>query len=175
MTMPVRLGDLAKIIGKSPGAIRRYFEFGAMLPTTASGARSVTDRHRYSTADIARLLQIRSLIESGLTLATVAKELDRDPDLGLVDALQEIADTIEQHETRLRRGRQALNKVIADCATRRLDDSHGGDHILAANGQPVDPSPTFRALRALESEGSAESVSETLLAHTGAAIKTHLS
>lgn len=102
----MRSAELAGLVGTTVRTLRHYHRIGLLdePPRTASGYRE------YGLPHLVRLLQVRRLVDLGLSLDAVAQALDgpatrRD---GLLDALDaELAARIEQ----LQRRRAALRTV----------------------------------------------------------------
>lgn len=75
----MQIGELASKTGASPRALRHYEERGLLVPErTSGGYRS------YSQDDIVRVAQIKTMIDAGLTTASIQRYIAcaRDGDHG---------------------------------------------------------------------------------------------
>lgn len=89
----IRIGELAALAGVSTRAIRHYHRIG-LLPEPARGPNGY---RRYGQVDAVRLLQVRRLVELGLSLDEVADAMSGDDDADLREVLAELdADLARQ-------------------------------------------------------------------------------
>nr|WP_042194032.1 MerR family transcriptional regulator [Kibdelosporangium sp. MJ126-NF4]CEL21033.1 regulatory protein, MerR [Kibdelosporangium sp. MJ126-NF4]CTQ95453.1 Transcriptional regulator, MerR family [Kibdelosporangium sp. MJ126-NF4] len=95
----VTTGQAAAFAGVTIKTIRHYHQHGLLdePPRDSSGYR------RYGSADLLRLVQVRTLAAAGVPLAEVAGLLDADPDqfaAALVDVEQRLTDRINELHAR---------------------------------------------------------------------------
>ena len=97
----MRIRELADLVGTTPRAIRHYHHEGLLDVPDNSGVRNYTLDHAV------RLVRIRHLTESGLSLATI-RELVHDPDLSLEDEIRLAEDAIDEQIVELHRQKARL-------------------------------------------------------------------
>ncbi|MFI6816278.1 MerR family transcriptional regulator [Nonomuraea sp. NPDC050328] len=94
MTEGVTIGQAAAFAGLSVKAIRHYHKHGLI----DEPHRDVSGYRRYGSADLLRLVQIRTLAAAGVALAEVKAILDTDPETfaaALEDAGQRLTERID--------------------------------------------------------------------------------
>ncbi len=101
----MRIKELAGLAGTTPRAIRHYHHEGLLPIPENSGVRN------YALDHAVRLLRIRHLTESGLTLSAI-RELVHDPEIGLAEAA--IDEQIAELEEQRRRLRELPDKPSSD-------------------------------------------------------------
>ena len=97
----MRIKELADLVGTTPRAIRHYHHEGLLDVPDNSGVRNYTLDHAV------RLVRIRHLTESGLSLATI-RELVHDPDLSLEDEIRLAEDAIDEQIVELHQQKARL-------------------------------------------------------------------
>jgi len=107
----MRIGDLARMAGSTPRAIRHYHRAGVLPepPRMANGYR------RYELADLVRVARIRWLLAGGLSLREVRAVLDQDSAEGpdLEGELLATLDRITAEQARLTRQERLLRALLA--------------------------------------------------------------
>ncbi|MCK2219903.1 MerR family transcriptional regulator [Actinomadura sp. ATCC 31491] len=94
MTDGVTIGQAAAFAGVTVKAIRHYHQHRLI----DEPARDSSGYRRYGSADLLRLVQIRTLAGAGVPLAEIGSILDADPDrfaTALVDAERHLTDRID--------------------------------------------------------------------------------
>ena len=93
----------AELAGLAVPTLRLYEQHGLIEPARTNGGT-----RRYSDADIGRLLRVKELVDSGVTLAATARVLNlEDDNTRLADAnvaLRSRNRQLRRDNTRLRRG-----------------------------------------------------------------------
>ncbi|MDO4887782.1 MAG: MerR family transcriptional regulator [Actinomycetaceae bacterium] len=120
----MRIKELADLAGTSVRTIRHYHHIGLLpIPPTSSGRRD------YGTAHLARLLRIRWLARSGLSLTQIGTLLSNDAPLNREQALEELrqtAQSIDEHIEGLVAQRNQIGELIE----------------TVARGEPLSPLPS---------------------------------
>ncbi|WP_159794603.1 MerR family transcriptional regulator [Puerhibacterium puerhi] len=107
----MRIGDLAKIAGTTPRAVRHYHRAGVL----AEPARRPNGYREYTAADVARLLRVRWLLGAGLSLRQAREALDADAagGRGLERELEAALEQAAAERERLDRQERVLRGVLA--------------------------------------------------------------
>lgn len=100
----MKIKDLADLVGTTPRAIRHYHHEGLLPVPTNPGVRD------YSLDHAVRLVRIRHLTESGLSLGTV-KEMLHNPDMSLDEELAAAEAGIDAQIGELERMRGRLREL----------------------------------------------------------------
>lgn len=100
----MKIKALADLVGITPRAIRHYHHEGLLPVPTNPGIR------RYTLDHAVRLVRIRHLTESGLSLGTV-RELQHNPDMSLDEELAAAEAGIDAQIEELERRRQRLREL----------------------------------------------------------------
>jgi len=100
----MKIKDLADLVGTTPRAIRHYHHEGLLPVPTNPGVRD------YSLDHAVRLVRIRHLSESGLSLGTV-RELLHNPDMSLDEELAAAEAGIDAQIEELERRRGRLREL----------------------------------------------------------------
>lgn len=114
----MQISELAKSTGVSARALRHYEDRGLLAPErTSSGYRD------YDETDIIRVAQIKTMIDAGLSTATIQRYLDcaRAGDHGtslemcpsLRAELDSIAERLTSKQAELRLTQQRLDQIAA--------------------------------------------------------------
>jgi DNA-binding transcriptional MerR regulator len=103
----VKIGDAAAFAGTTPRAIRHYHQIG-LLPEPARGT---DNRRRYGYDDMIRLLWIRKMAETGISLDDMRPAFEDTPDIG--DALARLDETLAAQEADIKRRRAAVQRLRA--------------------------------------------------------------
>ncbi|GLW07109.1 MerR family transcriptional regulator [Microtetraspora sp. NBRC 13810] len=123
MTDGVTIGQAAAFAGVTVKTIRHYHRHGLI----DEPRRDVSGYRRYASADLLRLVQIRTLAAAGVPLAEIAAILDADPDrfaAVLVDVERRLTDRIDDLIARrgtLRRLATGDRALLPDRALALLD------------------------------------------------------
>jgi DNA-binding transcriptional MerR regulator len=104
----LRVGQLAKRTGISVRTLHYYDEIGLLSPSL----RTASSYRLYTARDVARLQQIRSLQQLGLSLAEVRACLDR-PDSSLLRAIELQADRLTEQIALQQRLLERLHAIAA--------------------------------------------------------------
>jgi len=107
----MRIGDLARLAGTTPRAIRHYHRAGVLPepPRLANGYR------RYELADLVRVTRIRWLLAGGLSLREIRAVLDQDVPAG-PDLERELLATLERvtaEQARLAQQERLLRELLS--------------------------------------------------------------
>ncbi|WP_228988897.1 MerR family transcriptional regulator [Streptomyces sp. DH8] len=112
----MQIGELAHRTGASPRALRHYEARGLLVPERTSGGY-----RDYSTDDIVRVAQIKTMIDAGLTTAAVKRYLDcaRTGDHGtwlemcpaLRAELASVAEFLDRKQAELHERQQRLRAI----------------------------------------------------------------
>lgn len=107
----MRIGDLARLAGTTPRAVRHYHRAGVLPepPRMANGYR------RYELADLVRVTRVRWLLAGGLSLREVRAVLDRDAAEvpGLERELLATLDRVTAEQARLAEQERLLRALLA--------------------------------------------------------------
>ena len=121
----MRVTEMADLAGTTPRAVRHYHRLGLLeVPPTVRG------RRQYGVEHLARLLRIRWLADSGLSLTQVAEMLASD-------AAGPNRDTVLM-DLRATRGTIEAQRRSLDEQARRIDELIA----LVESGQALSPAPT---------------------------------
>ena len=121
----VTIGQAAAFAGLTVKAVRHYHRHGLI----DEPRRDSSDYRRYGSADLLRLVQIRTLAAAGIPLAEIRVLLDADPDrfaTALVDVERRLTDRIEDLIARrdtLRRLADGDRALLPDRALALLDSA----------------------------------------------------
>jgi DNA-binding transcriptional MerR regulator len=99
MTGGVTIGQAAAFAGVTVKTVRHYHKHGLI----DEPRRDNSGYRRYGSADLLRLVQIRTLAAAGVPLAEIGAMLDADPDrfaAALVDVERRLNDRIDDLITR---------------------------------------------------------------------------
>lgn len=110
------IGELAKVTGVSPRALRHYEDRGLLRPhRTSAGYR------QFDAREVVRVAQIQAMISAGLGTTVIGRYLDcaRSGEQGtrmemcpdLRAELDQLAERFDEEQARLDRRRQALNLI----------------------------------------------------------------
>lgn len=102
----LRTRDLASLAGVTPRALRHYHRIGLL----AEAPRDPNGYRRYSAADLVRVLRIRELAASGMSLRDVARALDHDA-ASLADQLAELERGLASQAERIDRQRSLVRNL----------------------------------------------------------------
>lgn len=112
----MQIGELASRTGASPHALRHYEERGLLVPERSRGGY-----RDYDQEDIVRVGQIKSMIDAGLTTASIKRYLDcaRDGEHGtwlelcpnLRAALASVAERLDVKQAELSEKLQRLHSL----------------------------------------------------------------
>lgn len=104
----MRIGDLARMAGTSTRAIRHYHRVGVLPepPRSANGYR------RYALDDLVRVVRIRWLLASGLSLREAASALDEEAGSGLVGQVRAALDRVTEERERLAQQEVTLREIL---------------------------------------------------------------
>lgn len=110
----MRIGEVARVCGVTPKAIRYYESIGLLPPPerTASGYRD------YDAEDVARIAFIRDAQEVGLSLERIGSVLSlrdggRSPCDYVREVVREVAGELDQRIADLERTRRQLDTILA--------------------------------------------------------------
>lgn len=123
MTFGVTIGQAASFAGVTVKAIRHYHR----KQVVPEPARDASGYRRYGSADLLRLVQVRTLAAAGVPLAEIAEILAADPAASgdsLVDVDRRLSVRIEElleRRTQLRRLASGPRFVLPERATAVLD------------------------------------------------------
>lgn len=128
----MRIGHLAAAANTTPRAVRHYHRLGLLSepPRRANGYRD------YTMADLARLMRIRWLADSGIPLGAIAAILagaqddsaDDGPEAGRADVRDDLADLVARSAEQVDVARRRHERLV-----RMLD--------AADRGRPLSPLP----------------------------------
>lgn len=114
----MQIGELASRTGASPRALRHYEERGLLVPERSSGGYRA-----YSQDDIVRVAQIKTMIDAGLTTASIKRYIAcaRDGDHGtwlelcpnLRAELASVAQRLDAKQAELSERKQRLHSLAA--------------------------------------------------------------
>jgi len=116
----VQIGELAGLTGASARALRHYEERGPLIPERTSG--SYRD---YAVEDVVKVVQIKTMIDAGLSTASIRHYLDcaRADDHGAVSLemcpslrveLSSIAERLVRKQAELRETQQRLDELTSE-------------------------------------------------------------
>lgn len=118
------IGELAKVTGVSPRALRHYEDRGLLRPhRTSAGYR------QFDAREVVRVAQIQAMINAGLGTTVIGRylecarsgehgtRLEMCPDLRA--ELDQLAERFDEEQARLDQRRQALNLITDQAAGRR--------------------------------------------------------
>lgn len=91
----ITIGQAAAFVGVTVRTIRHYHQNGLVEEPD----RDVSGYRRYESADLVRLIQIRTLADAGVPLSEIAAILAADPDrfaAALIDVEQRLTDRIDE-------------------------------------------------------------------------------
>ncbi|PJE96455.1 MerR family transcriptional regulator [Streptomyces carminius] len=103
----VKIGEAASLAGTTPRAIRHYHQIG-LLPEPGRGT---DDRRRYGYEDIVRLLWIRRMTETGLSLDDVRTVLTADGHRPRQAVLEALDQGLAEKEAAVRAQREVLRRL----------------------------------------------------------------
>ncbi|WP_222853973.1 MerR family transcriptional regulator [Fodinicola acaciae] len=139
----LRIGEVARIAGISPRAVRHYHRIG-LLPEPA---RRPNGYRGYDIAAVVRLLRIRRLMDLGLSLEEVGAALADDDGRELREIIADIAAELAEREARIRRQRERLLELASRGGDLTVDaglaevfafwDEKAGDHPAYARERRV--------------------------------------
>jgi DNA-binding transcriptional MerR regulator len=95
MTDGITIGQAATFVGVTIKTIRHYHQHGLI----EEPGRDSSGYRRYGSADLLRLVQVRTLAGAGVPLAEIAAILDADPDqfaVAIVDVEQRLTSRIDE-------------------------------------------------------------------------------
>lgn len=127
MTSGVTIGQAAAFAGVTVKTIRHYHQHGLV----DEPRRDASGYRRYGSAELLRLVQVRTLAAAGVPLAEIGTILDADPDrfaAALVDVERRLTDRIEELIARrdtLRRLATGDRVLLPDRALALLDRAPG--------------------------------------------------
>ncbi|MFF9909028.1 MerR family transcriptional regulator [Streptomyces sp. NPDC013457] len=103
----VKIGDAAAFAGTTPRAIRHYHQIG-LLPEPERGGDG---RRRYGYDDMIRLLWIRKMSATGISLDDMRAAFDESRDVE--DVLGRLEETLAAQEADIKRQREAVQRLRA--------------------------------------------------------------
>ncbi|MFP3713934.1 MerR family transcriptional regulator [Puerhibacterium sp. TATVAM-FAB25] len=104
----MRIGDVAKIAGTTPRAVRHYHRAGVLVEP----ARRANGYREYEAADVVRVLRVRWLLAAGLSLRQAREALDADGG-GLERELGAVLTQLTAERERLDHQERALRALLA--------------------------------------------------------------
>lgn len=140
----VRIGELAELVGVTPRSIRHYHRIG-LLPEPARRANGYRE---YGLADAVRLLRVRRLVGTGMSLDEVGDALADSGDQDAREILRELDAELAEQQRRIAERRARLAELLAADTDPRLAPGTaelfaelsavlGGDHPGLAREQLV--------------------------------------
>ncbi|MFD0416673.1 MerR family transcriptional regulator [Streptomyces sp. NPDC127108] len=103
----IKIGDAAAFAGTTPRAIRHYHQIG-LLPEPERGGDG---RRRYGYDDMIRLLWIRKMAETGISLDDMRAAFDETRDIE--ENLDRLEESLAAQEAAIRRQRAAVQRLRA--------------------------------------------------------------
>ncbi|MCI0395336.1 MAG: MerR family transcriptional regulator [Chloroflexi bacterium] len=130
MTATLTIGEIARLFGVTPKALRHYEKLGLLTP-----GRSENSYRQYRPEDVLRLQQMRQLQTLGLSLKQIRDILDHRDDEGLWSRLlQSLRAEVAAEIARLEERRQHLDALLAAGFAGPLE----GNSALLPVMEPVD-------------------------------------